>query len=64
MAYGKSVNLTKRTQSDKVFRDKAFEIASDPKYYGYQIGLVSIVYKFFDNSLVEGVLLLNQIISL
>ena len=38
----------KRTQSDKVLRDKAFKIASDPKYDGYQRGLASMVYKFFD----------------
>ena len=44
MAYGKSKDLAKRTQSDKVLRDKAFKIASDPKYDG----LASMVYKFFD----------------
>ena len=32
MAYGKSKDLVKRTQSDKVLRDKAFKIASDPKF--------------------------------
>ena len=48
MAYGKSKNLTKRTQSDKVLRDKAFKITSDPKYDGYQRGLASMVYKFSD----------------
>ena len=48
MAYGKSKGLTKRTQSDKVLGDKAFKIASDPKYDGYQRGLASMVYKFFD----------------
>ena len=48
MAYGKSKDLTKRTHSDKVLRDKAFKIASDPKYDGYQRGLASMVYKFFD----------------
>ena len=48
MAYGKSKDLVKRTQSDKVLRDKAFKIASNPKYDGYQRGLASIVYKFFD----------------
>ena len=31
MAYGKLKDLVKRTQSDKVLRDKAFKIASDPK---------------------------------
>ena len=48
MAYGKSKDLVKRTQSDKVLRDKAFKIASDPKYDGYQRGLASMVYKCFD----------------
>ena len=38
----------KRTQSDKVLRDKAFKIASNPNYDDYQRGLASIVYKFFD----------------
>ena len=37
-----------KTQSDKVLRNKAFKIASDPKYDGYQRGLASMVYKFFD----------------
>ena len=32
---GKSKDLAKIAQSDKVLRDKAFEIASDPKYDGY-----------------------------
>ena len=48
MAYGKSKDLVKRTQSDKVLRDKAFKIASDPKYDDYQRGLASTVYTFFD----------------
>ena len=48
MAYGKSKDLAKRTQSDKVLRDKAFRTASDPKYDGYQRGLASMLYKFFD----------------
>ena len=48
MAYGKSKDLVKRTLSDKVLNDKAFKIASNPKYYGYQKGLASIVYKLFD----------------
>ena len=48
MAYGKSKDLVKRTQSDNFLRDKAFKIASNPKYDGYQRGLVSMVYRFFD----------------
>ena len=35
--YGKSKDLAKRTQSDKVLKDKAFKIASDPKYDGLQV---------------------------
>ena len=48
MADGKSKDLAKRTQSDKLLRDKAFKIVSDQKYDGYQRGLVSMVYAFFD----------------
>ena len=48
LAYGKSEDLVRRTQSDKVFRDKTFKIASDPKYGGYQRGLASMIYKFFN----------------
>ena len=56
MAYGKSKDLVKRTQSDKVLRDKAFKVASDPKYDGYQRVLASMVYKFFNKkSSVSGV---------
>ena len=38
MAYGKLKHLAKRTQSDKVLRNKAFKNASDSKYDGYQRG--------------------------
>ena len=48
MAYGDFKDLAKRTASDKVLRDKAFNIAKNPKYDGYQRGLASMVYKFFD----------------
>ena len=48
MAYGKTKDLAKRTQSDKALKDKAFKIASDPKCDGYQWGLASMVYNFFD----------------
>ena len=47
-AYSESKGLTKRTAADKILRDKAFNIAKDPKYDGYQRGLPSMVYKFFD----------------
>ena len=57
MDYGKSKDLSKRSQPDKVLRDKAFKSASDPKYFGYQRGLASMVYKFFDkNSKASGII--------
>ena len=48
MAYGKSKDLIKRTQSHNVLKDKAFKIANNPNYDGYQRGLASMVYKLFD----------------
>ena len=50
VAYGKTKDLVKRTQTDKVLRDKAFKIVSNPKYDGYQRGLASMVYKFSDKT--------------
>ena len=43
IAYGKYKDLTKRTQSDKVLKYKAFKIDSNSKYEGYQSGLASMV---------------------
>ena len=48
MVFGQSKDLARRTESDNVLRDKVFEIAKDPKDDGYQQGLASVVYKFFD----------------
>ena len=48
MAYGDFKDLKRRTFSDKVLRDKAFNISKNTKYDRYQRGLASIVYKFFD----------------
>ena len=48
MAYGDFKDLARRTASDKILRDKAFNSAKNAKYDGYQRGIVSIVYKFFD----------------
>ena len=48
MANGDFKDLKRRTFSDKVLRDKAFNIAKNPKCDGYQRGLASMVYKFFD----------------
>ena len=60
MAYGKSKDLLKRTQSDKVLRDISFKISSDSKYDGYQKGLVQWFTSFLIKSLKEAVLLMNQ----
>ena len=51
MAYGKSKDLTKRIQSDKFLKDRIFYVACHPKYDGYQRGLASMVYKFFDKKI-------------
>ena len=50
MAYGDFKDLAGRTASDKILRDKAFNIAKNPKYHGDQRGLASMVYKFFDKN--------------
>ena len=46
--YADHKDLINRTEADKVLRDKAYNIASNPEYDGYQRGLASMVYKFFD----------------
>ena len=48
MAYGHFKDLAKRAAADKVLRDKTFNIAKNPKYFGYERGLASMAYKFFD----------------
>ena len=40
-------DLNRRTVSDKILRDKAFNIAKNPKDDGYQRGLASMIHKFF-----------------
>ena len=46
--YSDSKDLIKRTVADKILKNRGFNIAKDPKYDGYQRGLASMVYKFFD----------------
>ena len=43
-------DIKNRTAADKSLRDKAYKIAKDPKYYGSQRGLASMVYRFFDKN--------------
>ena len=50
MAYNKFKDLEKITQSDIVLKNKALSIASNPQYNGYERGLASMVYKFFDKN--------------
>ena len=48
MAYGEYNDLPIRAAPDKVLHDNAFDIAKNPKHDGYQHGLTSKIYKFFD----------------
>ena len=48
MTYGDFKDLPRRTASDNILRDKAFNTEKNPKYDGYQRGLASMVYKSFD----------------
>ena len=52
-AYSDSKDLTKRTVADKILRNRAFNIAKDSKYDGYQRGLSSTVYTFLIKNLKE-----------
>ena len=62
MFYGSFKDLTRRTASDKVLRDKAFNIAKNTKCDGYQRGLASVVCKFFDKK-TSGSCIKNENIS-
>ena len=53
-AYSDSKDLAKRTISDKILKDRAYEIARNRKYDGYQRALASMVYKFFDKKTGSG----------
>ena len=59
MAHGDFKDIKRRMASDKILRDKAFNIAKNPKYDGYQRGLVSMVYRFFDKKS-EGSAIVNN----
>ena len=60
MAYGDFKDLARKTASDKVLRDKAFNIAKNPKYDGYQRVLASMVYQFVDKTF-KGIGVNNEI---
>ena len=61
MFYGDFKDLARRTASDNALRDKAFNIAKNAKYDGYQRGLASMVYKFFDKKSKGGGVANNEI---
>ena len=63
MTYGDFKDLARRRASDKVLRDKAFNIAKDPKYNGYQRRLAAMVYESLIKSLHVVVLIHIQIMS-
>ena len=48
MAIGSFKDLTRRTASDKIMRDKVFSVAKNPKYDRYRRGIASMVSEFFD----------------
>ena len=54
MAYGDFKDLFRRTASDKILRDEAFNIAKYLKFDRYQRGLVSMVYELFDKETSDG----------
>ena len=45
----------KRTISDRILKDRAYEIASNRNYDGYQRALASMVYKFFNKKTGSGI---------
>ena len=47
-AYEKYKDRSNRRQSDLVLKNNALKIAIDPRFNGYQRGLASMVYKFFN----------------
>ena len=48
MAYGDFKDLNRTTPADKLLRDKAFNFNKYPKYDGYQRGIASMIYNYFD----------------
>ena len=61
MTYGDFKDLKRRTFTDKIIRDKAFNVAKNPKYGRYQRGLASVVYKFFVKKSKGGGVVNNEI---
>ena len=60
MAYGDFKDLNRRTVFDKILRDKAFNIGKNSKCNGYQKGIASMIYKFFDKKTLMVVLKMQK----
>ena len=63
MATGDFKDLPRKTASDKILNDKAFNISKNPKYDVYEHRLASMVYKFFDKKKNSGSCIKNENIS-
>ena len=61
VAYSDSKNLAKRTISDKVLKDRTYEIARNFNFHGYQNALASMVYQFFDKKSGSGISVNEQL---
>ena len=61
-AYAKYKDRANRKQSDIALKNKTINIATDPRFNGYQRGLASMVYKFFNKKLKDLVLICKQIL--
>ena len=63
MAYGDFKDLPRRMTADRVLRDKAFNIAKNLKYDGYQRRIASMAYSFFDKKIASGSGVKSEIMS-
>ena len=63
MAYRDFKDIKRRTAFNKILRDQAFNIAKNPKNDGYQTGLASMVYKFFDKKSERSGVATNNVIK-
>ena len=61
MQYFDSKELSKRTISDEILKDRAYEIARDCGYDRYETALASMVYKFFDKKAGSGISVNEQL---
>ena len=60
-AHSDSKDLAKRTISDNILKDRAYEIARNGNYFGYQRALAKMIYKFFDKKTGSGVSVNEQL---